>query len=173
MTSSGFSFGFWLVVVLPKSNPKPSSWAQTSKRWRPEGWEPEISRFFPPFPAPNFALFCSSWVFSFNCGPGSRPRTSQIARLGFSGVILSQRSKRPPGFPKGQHLGRERGKKAKFVAVPWEFGERVGSGGKGRKPKLKPQLVWVWVSVSDLVLVKSLQSHYITSNNNITKTTPG
>ena len=53
------------------------------------------SRFFFHLPHPISLFIALSGVFSWNCGPGSRPWTSQIVRLGFSDVILCE-PWRPP-----------------------------------------------------------------------------
>ena len=60
---------------------------------------PKISLFFP-LSRSSFAFFSLGRVFSWNCGRGSRPSTTQIMGLGFSRVILCE-----PGRP----TGRERG----------------------------------------------------------------
>ena len=44
---------------------------------------PKIRAFVFPSPAPFSLYFSVSGVFSWNCGHGSRPWTTQIARLGY------------------------------------------------------------------------------------------
>ena len=53
-----------------------------------KGGGPEISRLFPISTSPISPFFTLSGVFSWNCGPCSRPWTSQSVRYGLSGVIL-------------------------------------------------------------------------------------
>ena len=71
--------------------------AQIQKKSGPEGWRdpnggwPNISRFFFSCSHCRFFFFhLFLGVSSWNCGRGSRPRPTQSARLGFSGVILCE-----------------------------------------------------------------------------------
>ena len=102
-----------------------SDWAtgppgDEKKNWW--GWsagpmgEPKISRFS----SFSYRMFFLSGVFSLNCGRGSRPWTTQIARLGFSGC---GRAVRPPGGhggAPGGHWGP-----SGFESVCWLFGNTV------------------------------------------------
>ena len=75
--------------------------AQTQKMWGLEGLGPQDFAHLSPSPAPFslffFALGGGGGVFSWNCGHGSRPWTTQIARFGFSGVFCV----RPGGLQTG------------------------------------------------------------------------
>ena len=54
-------------------------------KWLQPKMPPKISRFFPS-PTTIFTSFFILGVFSWNCGRGSRPNSTQSARVGFSGV---------------------------------------------------------------------------------------
>ena len=73
--------------------------AQTQKKWGPKGEEPEVgtgpegweAQYFDFPSGHNFhSFFRLLGVFSWNFGRGSRPNSTQSARLGFSGVILCE-----------------------------------------------------------------------------------
>ena len=61
-------------------------------------------RFFSPLPPHYRSFFFLLEVFSLNCGRGSRPWTTQIARLGFSWIILCE-----PQRPRVESLERKCG----------------------------------------------------------------
>ena len=73
----------------------------------PHSPPPDLPTFrsFVPFPPTVSSFFALSGVFSWNCGPCSRPRTSQSVRLGPSGVILSHPSGPPPLWASALFLG--------------------------------------------------------------------
>ena len=70
----------------PRSKPRKSGEA---RQWETEGREAQHFAFFP-FPLQISPFVALSGVFSWNCGPCSRPWTSLSVRLGFSGIILCE-----------------------------------------------------------------------------------
>ena len=115
----------------------PDWWgAQTQKGGGPKGGGPEVGH-------PKFRAFLSlSGVFSWICGLGLRRWTTQIARVGFPGVILCK-PRRPAGRAQTRNLGGPRHqtsttrpqrvkKKSEFFGGQGEGGPTEGGPAPGR-----------------------------------------
>ena len=115
---------------------------QAPEEWGPKfgggglkGGRPNISRFFFLFPIQISPFFALSGVFSWNCGHGSRPWTTQIVRLGFFRVILCE-PRRPTGRVKEKKSAkfwavRRRGVRRRGVRGRLSGGGGSGGGGSG------------------------------------------
>ena len=91
----------------------PKGWAQTQKKWSPEGWGPKgaapkggpegwgaqnFALFFPS-PTTNFALFISLCVFSWSFGGVWKRRGRQMCTFGVLGLLCeAPAAPKPPGF---------------------------------------------------------------------------
>ena len=113
------------------------------KEWGPEGGGgprrvgpfrrvggPKLSRYFPS-PTNIRSCFLSLGGFSWNCGHGSRPWTTQFVRLGLGSFVRAPAPYRPPGFHKIAQTRNLGGPRPRPVAtIPQEYPPREKTRAK-------------------------------------------
>ena len=90
----------------------------------PKGGGPKIHVFFLLPPLPFSLFFFSRGVFSWNCGHGSRPWTTQSSRLVSLGSFCA--SRRSPGF----HQSMKGSPRAQFW---WSINEKTSPSEKKKR----------------------------------------